>query len=384
MDGDEELRLRECEHHLLLFLAGVAGDVQIGVPVVYDLRALVEQLIDNAAYHILIAGNSGCGDDNTVARIDIYLLMLGKSHAVERGHRLALTAGGYDDGLIARQLVYLVDVHHDVLRDIHISENGSDVQDVLHAAPGYADLAVILCRDVYDLLQAVYVRSEGRDDYALVAAHEELVKALADLALRRGMTRLLNVRRVAQQREHALVAKLAEAGDVYHAAGNGRDVYLEVTGVDDRADGRRDSQCDRIGDTVVHVDELNSKAAETEDGAVLLGKDLGVIELIVLFELQLDQRRREGRSVYGNVQIAQQIGHAADMILVAVREDQPAYLLGVGFKVGDIRQDDIDTVHILIREAHACVNNDYIAAAFIGRHILAYFAQTAERDYFQF
>ena len=79
------------------------------------------------------------------------------------------------------------------------------------------------------------------------------------------------------------------------------------------------------------MDELHGKAAETEDRAVLLGKDLSVIELVVLFELQLDQRRRERRGVYGNVQIAQQIGNAADMVLMAVREDQPAYLLGVGF-----------------------------------------------------
>ena len=344
----------------------------------------MEQLIDNTAYHILIAGNSGCGDDNTVARIDIYLLMLGKGHAVERGHRLTLTAGGYDDGLIARQLVYLVDVHHDVLRDIHISENGSNVQDVFHAAPGYADLAVILCRDVDDLLQAVNVRGKGRDDYALVAAHEELVKALADLAFGCGMTRLLNICRVAQQSEHALVAELAETGDVYHTAGDRRHVYLEVTGVDNRADRRRDSQRDRIRNAVVHMDELHGKAAETEDRAVFLGKDLSVIELVVLFELQLDQRRRERRGVYGNVQIAQQIGNAAYMVLVAVREDQPAYLLGIGLKVGDIRQDDVDTVHILIREAHAGINDDYIAAAFIGCHILAYFAQTAERDNFQF
>ena len=72
------------------------------------------------------------------------------------------------------------------------------------------------------------------------------------------------------------------------------------------------------------------------------------------------------------------------MVLMAVREDQPAYLLSVGFEVSDIRQDDVDTVHILIREAHAGINDDYIAAAFIGCHILAYFAQTAERDNFQF
>ena len=35
-----------------------------------------------------------------VARADVHLLMLGKRHAVERGHALALAAGGKDDELV--------------------------------------------------------------------------------------------------------------------------------------------------------------------------------------------------------------------------------------------------------------------------------------------
>ena len=141
--GDEILRLHKAEYHLVLLLRGVAGNMQIGVAVIYDLRPLVEKLVNDAAYHILIAGDGGCGNNDPVASIDGYLLMLRKRHTVERGHGLTLTAGGNDDDLVLRKLVELVDIHHHVVGDVHIRKHRGHAQDILHAAPGYADLAAV-------------------------------------------------------------------------------------------------------------------------------------------------------------------------------------------------------------------------------------------------
>ena len=88
--GNKVFWLDQRKHHLLLFLAGVPGDMQIGMPVINDLGALVEKLVDHAADGVLIAGDGG-GDD-AVSRIDLYLLMLGESHAVEGRHALTLAA----------------------------------------------------------------------------------------------------------------------------------------------------------------------------------------------------------------------------------------------------------------------------------------------------
>ena len=40
VDRDEELRLSQRQHHLLVLLGGVAGDVQVGVAVIDDFHFL--------------------------------------------------------------------------------------------------------------------------------------------------------------------------------------------------------------------------------------------------------------------------------------------------------------------------------------------------------
>ena len=358
--------------------------MQIGVAVVYDLRALVEQLVNDAADHRFVAGDGRGGDYYAVSCIDLYLLMLGECHAVERGHRLALAAGGDNDCLFARQRVHLFEIDHHVFGYLHISEHGCDVQDVLHAAPRYGDLAPVFRRNVDYLLETVHIRGEGGDDYALVAAHEELIEARADLTLGRGIAGLFDVCRIAEQRQHSIVAKLAEARDVHHAALYRRDVDLEVAGVDDCSDRGADGERHGIGDTVVHVYKLDRKRAETEGRADLLGEYLRIVQQIVLLKLQLNERCGERHRVDRHIQLLEDIRHSADMILVSVRDYDSADAGGIGLEIADVRQNHVNAVHILVRKAHAAVNDDYIAAELKDSHVLSYLAKSAQRNDLQF
>ena len=96
--GDEELRPREVEHQLQLFLAGVPGDMDVRVPPRTGLRR---------------RGDRGCRSTCATARslpgivraeitttyrpsaiVDLFVLADG--HARKRGRRLALRAGGDD------------------------------------------------------------------------------------------------------------------------------------------------------------------------------------------------------------------------------------------------------------------------------------------------
>ena len=206
---DEVVRLCQCEHHLQLLLTRMAGDVQRCVAVIDDLRALLEQLVDDAADRDLVARNGRGRDDDTVACVYRDLLVLGERHAVQCRHRLALTAGADDDGLAARQTADLRHVHHDAVRNVHIAELRCHAHNIFHAAAGDADLALILCRHVDDLLQAVDIGREGRDNDALIAVFEQLVKAVDHARLRGTVAGPLHVRGVRQQCEHALVAELA-------------------------------------------------------------------------------------------------------------------------------------------------------------------------------
>ena len=99
-----------------------------------------------------------------------------------------------------------------------------------------------------------------RDDDALVTVLKELIKAVDHARFRGAVAGTLHVRGVRQQREHALVAELAETRQVDHAALNGREVDLEVTRVDDGADRRFDRQRNGIGNAVVRMDELHLEA----------------------------------------------------------------------------------------------------------------------------
>ena len=100
---DEVVRLCQCKHHLQFFLTGVTGNVQRRVAVINDLCPLLEQLVYDAADRDLIAWDGRGGDNNAVARVDRDLLVLGKCHAMQCGHRLALAAGTDDNRLTARQ-----------------------------------------------------------------------------------------------------------------------------------------------------------------------------------------------------------------------------------------------------------------------------------------
>ena len=148
--------------------------------------------------------------------------MLGKRHAVQGGHLLALRAGGNDDLLFQRHRLDLVDIDHGVFRRLHVTEVGCDLRHVFHAAARDGDLAPALRRRVHDLLDAVDVGSKRRDDDALLAALEETVECPPHRALAHRVAGALNVRRIRQQRQNALLAQFAEAGKVDDLAVDGR------------------------------------------------------------------------------------------------------------------------------------------------------------------
>ena len=92
--------------------------MKLGIAVINDLCALVEQLINDLADHIFVTGDRRSRDYDSVARLNIDLTVLGECHAVKRRHGFTLAAGGNDDHLFLRQLIYLVNVHYHVFRDI--------------------------------------------------------------------------------------------------------------------------------------------------------------------------------------------------------------------------------------------------------------------------
>ena len=159
---------------------------------------------------------------------------------------------------------------------------------------------------------------EGGDDDPVLAALEQGVEGVAHAALASGVARALHVGGVGQQSQHPLLPQCAESGQVDHPALDGGGVDLEVAGVDDGAHRALDGEGHRVGDGVVHMDELNGELARLDHVPRLAGDHLGLGHQVVLLQLQLDQARAHAGGVNGGVDGPQHIGDGSDVVLVAV------------------------------------------------------------------
>ena len=190
----------------------------------------------------------------------------------------------------------------------------------------------------------------------------------------------LGVRRIAQQREDALPAQLAEARQIDHLAVDGREIDLEVAGVDDRADRRENRKAAGIGDRMVDSDEFDRQLAQPDLIAGLDDVELRLAQVAGLLELALDEADREARGIDRDVQLLEQVAQRADVVLVAVSDDDAAHPVAVFDDVAEIWNDQIDAEHVVIRERKAAVDDDDIVLVFDDGHVLADLAETAQRD----
>ena len=94
-----------------------------------------------------------------------------------------------------------------------------------------------------------------------------------------------------------------------------REVDLEVAGVDNNADRRFNGQRHAIDQRMRYADRLDGERA---DGEFFLGRDLdqlGLVEQLVFFELAFDIGQRELGGVDRNLELAENPGQAADVVL---------------------------------------------------------------------
>src|SRR6185295_5993828 len=105
-------------------LAGrrVAGHVDLGDVLVYDVRAGPGEPVDHAVHGRLVAGYQRRGEHHGVTGPDVDVPVVAVGHAAEGTHRLALGAGRHQDDLRRRQAHRLVDADHESGRDAQQAE----------------------------------------------------------------------------------------------------------------------------------------------------------------------------------------------------------------------------------------------------------------------
>src|SRR5262249_7707416 len=98
VDRDEIARLDELQDQLLLFLAGMAGNVNgsSGIFVVNE-RATAEHVVEHAADGFFVARNDSRGKKDRVVLFDGCEAMIVDRDSRERRHGLGLTAASEND-----------------------------------------------------------------------------------------------------------------------------------------------------------------------------------------------------------------------------------------------------------------------------------------------
>ena len=347
---------------------------------VNDLCTQQQQTVDDFGHALLVAGNGICRNDNEVAGAHAHLTVAAGCHTGKGTQGFALAAGGNEHYLLRRILVQLIHADEGALRDVHIAQLLRHGGVVHHAAAAECHLAAILHGQIDDLLHAVDVGSKGGNDDPLVAGTgEQIAHACSHLLLGGGKARALGVGGIAQQGQHAALTVLGQCGQVGDAAGQRSVIDLEVAGLDDGASRAVDGKGHRIRDGVVHMDGLNGKAAQLD---LLSGGDLhelGPACQTELLQLVADQAAGQAGAIDGQVKFLQQIRDAADVVFVAVGDEQALNLILVLHHKGEVRDDHIHAVHVAVREHKAAVHDDHVAVALVHGHVLAHFAQTTQR-----
>jgi predicted dinucleotide-binding enzyme len=130
---------------------------------------------------------------------------------------------------------------------------------------------------------------------------------------------------------------------------------------------------------VVHGPELALEGAELLDVALVHRE--GVRRDAVFLELRLDERERERRADEGNVGLAlEQVGHAADVVFVAVREENADDVVEAVEDDLDVGQDQVDARLRRLGEEHADVDDEDLAVELERGHVAADLAESAVRN----
>ena len=127
------------------------------------------------------------------------------------------------------------------------------------------------------------------------------------------------------------------------------------------------------------MDGFHSKAAQRD---LLAGADLmedGAGRQTMLLQLVFDQADGQLGGVDRHIEFFEQVRQTADVILMAVGDEQTLDAVLIFQHIGKIRNDQINAEHISIGENKSAVHEDHIPLAFIQRNVFADLTEAAQR-----
>ena len=132
------------------------------------------------------------------------------------------------------------------------------------------------------------------------------------------------------------------------------------------------------------MDELHAELTCPDGLPRLAGDELDLIGQAVLLQLEPDEAGGHTGGVDGRIDVPHQVGDAADVVLVAVGDEDGPDPVPVLDEVGEVGDDHVDAVHVIVGEAHSCVHHNDVAAVLVHGEVLADLVQTAKGNNLQF
>ena len=124
---------------------------------VYNLCAELHKLVNDVADGLFVARYRRCRNYNIVVRAYVDVSVIRKRHPRQCGHRLALTARGYNDHILGRVLIYHINTYYLTLFNIEVAHLCTDGYYIFKASARERNFSAHLFGNVYNLLNAVHV-----------------------------------------------------------------------------------------------------------------------------------------------------------------------------------------------------------------------------------
>src|ERR1700682_2334864 len=129
---------------------------------------------------------------------------------------------------------------------------------------------------------------------------------------------------------------------------------------------------------------MNGEGSNLEPFAGTNFAQVGVVEELVFVELIFDVGQRELGRPNRNIQFAENPRQSADVIFVAVGQDDAAHMLAIFEQVRNIGDDDVDAQQLGFRKHQAGINHDDVISKPDGHAVHTELAHPAQRNNMQF
>src|SRR5947208_5106176 len=270
------------------------------------------------------------------------------------------------------------------LANLYIAQVFSDLRRTGHGPANERNFAPVLPDEFYRELNAMNRRRKTRNKQPALGAGKNFIKLAAHRSLAGCVAFALNVGAVLKQRKHAFFAVFGKSVKIKKPVVCGCGINFEVAGVNDHAEGRVDRQRNAIHQAVRHLNGMNSKRPYLEALAWTNLAQVRAVEETVFIQLVLDIGERELRAPHRNIQLGENPWQGANMILVAMSQNNPADKLPVFGEIRNFGDNDVHAQKFGLGEHQARINDDNVVTPAHGHAVHAELAQPAERHHVEF